>query len=87
MDMAIISIGFGFLILLIYVLYRLLSEESPELDERSVKEGESLGIPKFFGPIFAKPLTKREKIGWLVFLVILVIGVLFTRLTGLGSGR
>jgi hypothetical protein len=87
MDMAIIAIGFGFLLLLTYVLYRLLSDESPKLDERSVKAGRLMGMPKFFAPIFAKPLTKREKIGWLVFLVILVLGVLFTRLTGLGAGR
>jgi hypothetical protein len=79
--------GFFVLLVLIYVLYHLLSDQPQSLDERSGKMGKSLGMPKVFAPIFAKPLTRREKIGWLVVFVILALGALFTRLTGLGAGR
>jgi hypothetical protein len=89
MDTGTILIGFLFFALFIgvYALYRLLSDPPPQLDDRSVRIARFLGQPKFLDPIFAKPLTKREKIGWLIYLLILVLGLLFTQFTGLGAGR
>lgn len=72
------------LLLLIYFCYRLLTDPPEPLDERSVKLARSLGAPKFFLPIFAKQLTKREKWGWVLFLLILLLGMAFTRITELG---
>ena len=88
-DMATILMGFLFFILLVlvYALYRLVSDPPQQLDDRSIRIGRLLGMPKFFAPIFAKPLTRREKIGWLIFFLVLVLGVLFTQITGLGAGR
>jgi hypothetical protein len=81
MDIGTILIAFGFLILgvlLVYVLYRLLTDPTPEVDPRSARLLRWLGNPKFFDPIFAKPLTKREKFGWLLFFVIAVLAIIFT---------
>lgn len=89
MDTGTILIAFGFLILgvLVYALYRLLTDPVPEVDPRSARLLRWIGYPKFLDSLLAKPLTKREKIGWLLFFLILVLGILFTQLTGLGVGR
>jgi hypothetical protein len=89
MDTGTIIIAFEFLILgvLVYALYRLLTDTGTEVDPRSVRLLRWIGYPKLFDPLLAKPITKREKIGWLLFFLILVVGVLFTQLTGLGVGR
>ena len=81
--------GLLFLVLLIgiYALYRLVTDPPPKLEERSLQIGRFLGQPKILDPIFAKALTRRETIGWLVFFLILIAGVLFTQFTGLGTGR
>jgi hypothetical protein len=89
MDTGTIIIAFEVLILgvLVYALYRLLTDPGTEVNPRSARLLRWIGYPKSFGPLLAKPLTKREKIGWLLFFLILVLGVLFTQLTGLGVGR
>jgi predicted nucleic acid-binding Zn ribbon protein len=88
-DRATILMGFLFFILfvLVYVLYRLVTDPPAETHPRSVRLLRWIGYPKFFDPLLAKPLTKREKIGWLLFFLVLVLGILFVQLTGLGVGR
>ena len=89
MDIGTLVFAFGFLVLgvLIYAIFRLLTDPPTDVHPRSARLLRWIGYPKFLDPLLAKPLTKREKVGWLVFFVILVLGILFTQLTGLGVGR
>jgi hypothetical protein len=89
MDTASILMGFLFFILLVlvYALYRLVTDPPAEVHAPSARLLRWIGYPKFFDPLLAKPLTKREKIGWLLFFLILVLGILFVQLTGLGVER
>ena len=84
-----ILVGFLFLVVfvLIYAMYRLATDPPAEVHPRSARLLRWVGYPKFFDPLLAKPLTKREKIGWLLFLLVVVLGILFTQLTGWGTGR
>lgn len=69
-----ILFAFGLFVslVLVYVVYRLLTDPPEPLEERSESLRRFTGIPHFFSSIFAKRLTKREKVGWLLYFVILL---------------
>ena len=62
-----------------YALFRLVrSKEQSEIDPKSQSLARAVGAPKFFDPLLARPMTSREKWGWLVFVVITLAAVAFT---------
>ena len=77
-DWAIALFGLVVLCALIYAIYRLSRDPPPNnLSRRSQTIARIFGVPKLFDALFARPLTRREKLGWLVFAVIVVLAVVF----------
>ena len=64
---------------LCYAVIRLWREPPPQgMPPASQRLARLVGIPKLFDGLVAKPLTGREKLGWLAFFVIAVVAVLLT---------
>ena len=64
---------------LAYAIFRLVrSKEYSRLDPKSQSLARAVGAPKLFDPLLARPMTSREKWGWLVFLVMTVAAIAFT---------
>ena len=84
MEIETILFAFGVFIVgvLIYVVYRLASDPRPDVEARSARIARWFGYPRFFDPLFAMPLTKREKIGWLIVVVIMISAFVFDHVTG-----
>jgi hypothetical protein len=62
-----------------YAVFRLWRDPRPQnLPMRSQRFARFMLFPRFFDPLLAKPLTRREKLGWLLFLLIAVLAVVFT---------
>lgn len=61
---------------LAYAIFRLVrSNELSELDPKSKKLARAVGAPKLFEQLLARPMTSREKWGWLVFLMITIAAI------------
>jgi hypothetical protein len=81
--------GMGLLILaaLVYAIVRLMHEPRTGLDQRSTRLARLFLYPRFLDPLLAKPMTGREKIGWLIVVALMVAAVVFTAVTGIGVRR
>jgi hypothetical protein len=84
-----IVLGFGALVLaaLAYAVVRLRREPRGELDPRSQRLARMLLYPRFLDPLLAKPLTVREKLGWLIVALVMIAAIAFTLITGIGVRR
>ena len=72
---------------LVYTIIRLAREPHTGLDQRSTRLARLFLYPRFFDPLFAKPMTVREKAGWLVVVALMIAAVVFTLYTGIGVRR
>jgi len=63
---------------LVYAVVRLRSEPRTDPDPRSQRVARVLLYPRLFDPLLAKRLSSREKIGWLVVLVVAAAAVVLT---------
>ncbi len=70
-----------------YAIVRLMQEPRGELDPRSQRLARIFLYPRFLDPLFAKPLTRREKFGWLIVGLAMIAAVAFTFITGIGLRR
>lgn len=80
-ELAIAFALFAMLVLgaLIYTVIRLHREPPPpNADPRAQRLARLAGFPSLFDGLLAHPMTRREKIGWLVFGVVVVLAVSFT---------
>ena len=79
----------GLLVLgtLAYGIVRLMHEPRTELDERSTRLARLFLYPRFLDPLLAKHMTSREKIGWLVVIILMIAAIAFTLTTGIGVRR
>ena len=84
-----VIVGFGALVLaaLAYTVVRLLRDPRGQLDPASQRLARLFLYPKFLDPLLAKPLTRREKLGWFIVVVLMVAAVAFSLLTGVGVRR
>jgi len=48
------------------------------LDPRSQRLLRATGTPRLFDSLFARPLTTREKWGWAIVMLIIVLAIVFT---------
>lgn len=60
---------------LVYALWRLNREPRTGLNQRSTRIARILLLPRLFDPMVAKPLVRRELIGVVVLLVLMVVAV------------
>jgi hypothetical protein len=81
-----IVVGFCALVLgvAVYAVVRLLQEPRSELDPRSQRLARLFLYPRFFDPLLAKALTRRELVGWLIVAIVMVGAIAFTLITGVG---
>ncbi len=64
---------------LVYAVIRLLREPPPrDVSPRAQRLARLAGFPKLFDGLLARPMTRREKVGWLVFVIVLALAVAFT---------
>ncbi len=79
-----IAVALGLFALLVigamtYALVKLWREPPPQkVSPRSQKLARLVGLPKLFDGLVARPLTRREKFGWLLFALIAFVAVVFT---------
>lgn len=63
----------------VYTVIRLLREPDPrDVSPRAQRLVRLAGLPKLFDGLLARTLTRREKIGWLIFGIVLALAVVFT---------
>jgi len=78
----------GFLLLIVcasvYAIIRLAREPRAGLDQRSTRLARLFLYPRFLDPLLAKPMTGREKLGWVAVGALMVAAVVFTLYTGIG---
>jgi len=81
--------GMGVLVVgtLGYAILRLLHEPRTGLDERSTRLARLLLYPRLLDPLLAKPMTSREKLGWLVVVAAMIAAIVFTITSGIGIRR
>jgi hypothetical protein len=83
------SVALGMTVLavggLVYILIRLTNEPRTNLDPKSQRLARLLLYPRFLDPLLAKPMSRREKLGWLIVLALIAGAVAFTSLTGIGA--
>jgi hypothetical protein len=81
--------GLLFLIVcvLVYAIVRLAREPHTGLDQRSTRLARLFFYPRFLDPLLAKPMTGREKAGWLLVGLVMVAAVVFALYTGTGVRR
>ena len=79
-DDILIALWFAFICgVLAYVVFRLKRSSQPEdLDPQSQRMSRMFGAPRLFDPLLARPMTSREKWGWVLFFVIAVAAIVFT---------
>jgi hypothetical protein len=81
----------GFLLLivcvLVYAIIRLAREPHTGLDQRSTRLARLFLYPRFLDPLLAKPMTGREKAGWVLVIALMVAAAIFTLYTGIGIRR
>jgi uncharacterized PurR-regulated membrane protein YhhQ (DUF165 family) len=65
-----------------YIIARLLHEPHNNLDERSKRLARFFLYPRLFDPLLAKPLTRREKIGWLIVLLVAIAAIAISNYLG-----
>jgi hypothetical protein len=67
-----------------FVIYRSRRDPPPpaDLSETSKVIARITGFPKLFDGLVARPMTGREKLGWLIVVVVMVLAALFS-----GKGR
>jgi hypothetical protein len=62
-----------------YVLFRLWRDPRPQnISAESQRLARSVGMPKLLDPLLARPHTRREKLGWLLVLIVMVLAVVST---------
>jgi len=78
-ELAIAFALFAMLVLgaLIYTVIRL-HREPPNADTRAQRLARFAGFPSLFDGLLARPMTRREKMGWLVFGVVVVLAISFS---------
>ena len=84
-----VVLGFGALVVAaaVYAVLRLMQEPRGELDPRSQRLARLFLYPKLLDPLLAKPLTRREKLGWLIVALAMLAAIAFTLVTGIGVRR
>ena len=79
-----LAVAFGLLAALVigslvYAVLRLLREPPPrDAVPRAQRLARLMGIPTLFDGLLARPLTRREKLGWLVVGVLIALAVALT---------
>ncbi len=64
---------------LLYTIVRLFNEPPPKnISPKAQRLARLFGTPKLLDGLFARPMTGREKIGWVVFAFIVLVSVVFT---------
>jgi hypothetical protein len=64
---------------LAYTVIRLLREPpSSTVNTKAKRLARIVGAPSLFDNLLARPMTRREKFGWLLFTVILLIAAVVT---------
>ena len=64
---------------MLYVLFRLWRDPRPQnIFGESQRLARSMGTPKLLDALLARPLTRREKPGWLLVLIVMVLAVVLT---------
>lgn len=63
---------------LVYAWLRLLDDPGPDLDPTSRRLARALGYPKLLEPLFARPMSSREKFGWLIVAAVIVVAIAST---------
>jgi hypothetical protein len=81
-----VVVGMAVLVLgcLAYAVVRLMNEPRTGLDPKSQRLARAFLYPRFLDPLLARPMSRREKIGWLIVLAVMVAAVAFTLITGIG---
>jgi len=81
--------GMGLLVLgaLLYTIVRLMHEPRTGVSDRPARLARLFLFPRFLDPLLAKPMTRREKAGWLFVLTLMIAVVVFTVVTGIGVRR
>ena len=69
---------------LVYAVLRLMSEPRTGLDPRSQRLARVLWYPRFLDPLLAKPMSRREKLGWVIVIAVMVSAVALSLITGTG---
>jgi hypothetical protein len=80
-EVAIALIAFALLVIgaLVYTVVQLWRKPQPEdLSLPAQKLARFMGFPRFFDGLLAKALSKREKLGWLLFFVIAALAIALT---------
>jgi hypothetical protein len=64
---------------LVYTIIRLWREPPPQdVSPKAQRLARLSGFPKLFDGLLARPMTRREIFGWLLYAIILVLAVTFT---------
>lgn len=63
---------------LVYAWIRLLDDARRDLDPKSQRLARALGYPRLLDPLFARPMSAREKFGWITVAVVIVVAVAAT---------
>jgi hypothetical protein len=81
-----VVVGMAVLVLgcLVYAVVRLMNEPRAGLDPKSQRLARLLLYPSFLDPLLARPMSRREKLGWLIVLAVMVGAVAFALFTGTG---
>ena len=78
--------GMALLVLgcLFYAVLRLMDAPRTGLEPRSQRLARAFLYPRFLDPLLARPMSRREKVGWLIVLAVMVAAVAFTSFTSIG---
>ena len=63
---------------LVYAAIRLLNAPHTGLDSNSQRLTRWFGYPRFLQPLLARPMSRREKLGWLIVAVVIAAAVAAT---------